>query len=1093
MQKEKHLFWKLGKTVLLSLVFAMSTSMMFAQIHITGTVTDAGGGSLIGVNVIEKGTVNGTITDIDGNFTLNVASSNSILVFSYVGFTTQEIPVGNNTKLTVVLTEDTETLQEVVVVGYSTQAKKDITGSVAVVNTEDLLASTGSSATQQLQGKTPGVYIGQTGSPGSATMVRIRGVNTVNDNGPLYVIDGVATRNQNLSSLNPNDIESMQVLKDASSAAIYGAQAANGVIVITTKKGTRSGQPKLTYDAYFGIQKTTTKYDLANSQERLDMEWESQANAFALRGISDRYPSHAQFGTGPTPTIPNYLTTGGAGGNQNIDINNYSFPDNQMVRFSDTDWWDEIDRTAPIQNHQLSLSGGNSKGQYLMGLNYFDQTGTVIHSYYKRYQTRLNTSFELRDWLRIGENLQFTYTKDLGLNSNSAESNPYSWVYRSSPWIPVKDEFGNWGGSKIAGTGNWQNQVANSYRSKDNYWVNTRLFGNIWAEIDLMKNRELTYRTSFGLDHTSFWEYNMSKKNLEFSESPGNNYFNEEANSGYNLQWQNTLTYTKTFDDVHTLTVLIGSDALRGGLGRTLRGRRYNYLFEDNINTWTLGMGENNTQRETDSWYWGETSLFGVFGRVDYGYADKYLFTGIVRRDGASRFSQKYRYGTFPSGSLGWRISQESFMEETRDWLDDLKLRVGYGLTGNSEIPRATNFAMLFTTTPARTNYDLAGANTGTTPGFRLATYGNEETRWEATKMTNLGLDATFGGGRFNTTFEVYNKITSDMLISAAYSNLAGEPDAPYINYGDMRNRGFDFSFNYTDKKNDFGWDLGINLSNYTNKVLKLADSDDYAIYGWGSRLSTASTRTMKDFPISHFWGYNVIGFYENEQDVLDSPVPYGTSKTAITANPGSYVGKFKFEDVSGPDGTPDGKIDGSDRTMIGNPHPDLMAGLNATLTYKNWDMTMFWYSTIGNELFNNNKYFTDFPLFGGNRSATMRDYSWEPGKTNAKLPILDSQDNWGGAVSSSYYVEDGSFLKLKNLVLGYTLPKSLIQKATISNLRLYIQAENLLTFTKYSGLDPEITNMETATGNGSDLRRGLDAGGWPTTMRLLFGVNFAF
>lgn len=1095
MQKEKHLFWRLRKILFLSLFLVMSVSMMFAQVRITGTVTDAGGGSLIGVNVIERGTVNGAITDIDGNFTLSVASTNSVLVFSYVGFTTQEVPVGNNTRLTIVLAEDAETLQEVVVVGYGTQAKKDITGSVAVVNTEDLLASTGSSATQQLQGKTPGVYIGQTGSPGSATMVRIRGVNTVNDNGPLYVIDGVATRNQNLSSLNPNDIESMQVLKDASSAAIYGAQAANGVILITTKKGTRSGQPKLTYDAYFGVQKTTKRYDLVNSMDRLAMEWTSQANSFSLRGITDKFPSHAQFGTGPTPIIPNYMTTGGAGGSQNIDINNYSFPNNQMVRFSDTDWWDEIDRTAPIQNHQLTLAGGNNRGQYLLGLNYFDQQGTVIYSYYKRYQTRMNTSFDIRDWFRIGENLQFTYTKDNGLSNNSAESNPYSWAFRASPWVPVKDEFGNWAGSKISGTGNFAQPVADRTRGKDQHWVNTRVFGNIWAEVDFIKNRELTYRTSLGLDYTNFWGYYMSKKNLEFSESPGNNFFNEEASSGYNLQWQNTLTYTKRFEDVHSLTAMIGSDAIQGGLGRNLRGRRYNYLFEDNINTWTLQMGENNTQRETESWYWGEMALFGVFGRVDYGYADKYLFTGIVRRDGASRFGQKYRYGTFPSASFGWRVSQESFMDGTRDWLDDLKLRVGYGLTGNSEIPRATNFAMLFTTTPALTNYDLAGANTGTTPGFRLATYGNDETRWEATKQTNIGIDATFGGGRFTTTLDLYNKITSDMLITAAYSNLAGEPGAPYVNYGDMQNRGFDFSINYRDQKGDFGWDLGLNLSTYKNEVLKLAASDQYAIYGWGNRLSTASTRTMKGLPISHFWGYKVIGFYESEQDVLNSPVPYNTSATAVQdlQTRKSYVGKFKFADVSGPDGVPDGKIDGNDRTMIGNPHPDLMAGFNATLTYRNWDMTMFWYSTIGNDLYNNPKYFTDFPLFGGNRSKTMRDYSWEPGKTNAKLPILDSNDSWGGAVSSSYYVEDGSFLKLKNLVLGYTLPKELIQKATISNLRLYIQAENLLTFTKYSGLDPEITNMETGAGSGADLRRGLDAGGWPTTMRLLFGVNFAF
>ena len=1096
MQEEKHFFcnW-MRKLFLLSLLLVSSTVIMLAQVNVAGVVTDADGETLIGVNVIERGTSHGTITDAHGRFTLTVDSPNSVLVFSYVGFTTLEVPVGQNRQLTIVLEYDMESLEEVVVVGYGTQARRDITGSVAVVDTEDLLRSTGSSAAQQLQGKTPGVYIGQTGSPGSATMVRIRGVNTVNDNGPLYVIDGVATRNQNLSSLNPNDIESMQVLKDASSAAIYGAQAANGVILITTKKGTRTGQPKLTYDAYYGIQKTTRRYDVLNSMDRLNLEWEAQNNSYLIRDAKfnpdtgeERFPSNPQFGTGPTPKIPNYMTTNGANGRTDIDINNYSFPNNQMVRFSDTDWWDEVDRTAPIQNHQLSLVGGTNRGQYLMGLNYFDQQGTVIHSYYKRYQTRLNASFDLREWFRVGENLQFTYTKDQGLTNSSAEDNAYSYTYRPSPWVPVQDEFGNWAGSKITGTGNFVNPIARETRNKDNYWVNTRLFGNIWAEVDFMK--ELTFRTSFGLDHTAFWGYNMSKKDPEFSESPNTNFFNEEANSGYNLQWQNTLTYRNRFNDVHSLTVLVGTDALRGGLGRTLSARRYNYLFEENTNTWTLGMGENNNLRQNNSSYWGETALFGVFGRVDYGYSDRYLFTGIIRRDGASRFAQAQRYGTFPSASLGWRVSEESFMENSRDWLDNMMFRVGYGLTGNSEIPRATNFAMLFTTDPTRTNYDLGGSNTGGQSGYRLSTYGNPDTRWEATKMTNVGVDMTFGQGRFNSTLEYYNKVTSDMLIGAAYSSLAGEPGTPYINYGDMQNRGVDFSINYGDSQGDFSWDLGLNLSAYKNKVLSLSDSDDYALYGNGFRLSTSVTRTIKDLPISHFFGYNVIGFYENEDDVLNSPIPYGTTAAAVEDLPMSYVGKFKFEDVNG-----DGVINSADRTVIGDPHPDLVAGFNGSFSYKSWDMTMFWYSTIGNDLFNNTKYFTDFPLFGGNRSSRMRDLSWTPGADNSKaiLPILDSSDSWGGAVTSSYYVEDGSFLKLKNLVVGYTLPQSIVSKATISRLRVYVQAENLLTITKYNGLDPEITNMETGAGSGADLRRGLDAGSWPTTMRILFGVNFEF
>ncbi|MDD2246952.1 MAG: TonB-dependent receptor [Proteiniphilum sp.] len=1074
---------------------------VFAQTNIRGTVTDAGNTPMIGVNVVEKGTLNGTVTDINGNFSLNLVSPGSVLVFSYVGYITQEITIGERRQFTVVMEEDLESLQEIVVVGYGTQAKKDITGSVAVVNTKDLLASSGSSATQQLQGKAAGVYVGQTGSPGSATMVRIRGINTVNDNGPLYVIDGVSTRNQNLSSLNPNDIESMQVLKDASSAAIYGAQAANGVILITTKKGTASGHPKLTYDTYYGVQSTTKRYDLLNSADRLTLEWESLRNAMLLRGVppEDAIPSHAQFGNYPEPRIPNYLTVKGANGRTDLDIKDYSFPDNQMVPFSDTDWWNELDRTAPIQSHQLTLSGGNQKGKYLMGLNYFDQQGTVVHSYYKRYQTRLNTSFDIRPWLRIGENLQYTWTKDVGLHTSYTESNPYSWTYRASPWVPVKDEFGNWAGSKITGTGNFINVVAQEYRNKDNYWSNSRVFGNFWGEVDLLK--ELMFRTNFGVDYTNSYYYRMSKKNPEFSESPGTNNLQEGSSFNFRWVWTNSLTYSKIFDDIHSINLILGSEAIRDGLGRGMNGQRFGYLYEDNTNTWTLGMGDRNDQRENDSWYNGEFALFGVFGRGDYSYKDKYLFTGIVRRDGVSRFAKKHRYGTFPSLSLGWRVSEENFMDSSREWLDDLKLRIGYGVAGNSEMARTTNYAMEFTTYPRSTNYDLGGANTGTNLGYRLGRFGNEDTKWESTKMFNLGVDATFSNGKFTTTLELYHKQTSDMLIEAAYSALANaEIDKPYINYGDMKNVGADFTFNYRDKKGDFGWDLGLNLSTYKNKVIRLSSSDDFTLWGYGDRFDVGETRTIKGRAISEFYGFKIIGFYESEDDVMNSPVPYNTTKKDLMnpekPGPKEYVGKYKYADLGGGEnGEPDGKIDMNDRTVLGSPHPDLISGFNASLTYKNWDMTMFWYSTIGNDILNNTKFFTDFPLFGGNRSKRMRDWSWKKGADNskAKLPILDSKDGWTGKVLNSYYIEDGSFLRLKNLVIGYTLPKSIIEKAAISNLRLYIQAENLLTFTKYTGLDPEITNRETGSGNRADLARGIDGGGWPTTMRLIFGVNFAF
>ena len=579
---------------------------------------------------------------------------NSILVVSYIGYVSQQIPASGEV-VNVTLKEDTQNLDEVVVVGYGTQQKKDITGSVAVVDTKDLLASSGSSATQQLQGKAAGVYIGQSGSPGSQSMVRIRGINTVNDNGPLYVIDGVSTRNQDLSSLNPNDIESMQVLKDASSAAIYGAQAANGVILITTKKGTRSGQPKLTYDGYVGVQKTGKRYDVLNSMDRVNLEWDAKASNYALLG-SNELPSHVQFGTGERPSIPNYLTQAGAGGRTDINPGDYNYPGTTYAPFSDTNWWDEVDRAAMIQNHQVGLSGGTEKGQYNLSANYFKQDGTVIDSYYQRYQVRANTSFNVRDWLRVGENLTYAFTKDNGLNSSGAESNPYSWTYRASPYVPVYDIAGNFAGSKFAGTGNFQNPVANQKRNKDNYYTHNRVFGNLWAEADIIKG--LTFRTNFGLDYTNGYYYRMEKKNPEFSESMGQNNFEEQSDFNYRWVWTNTLTYDKTFNEVHKLTVLLGTEAIRDGLGRTLKGRRYNYLYEDNTNTWELNMGENNAQRIAESKYKGEFALFGLFGRVDYAYNNKYLLTGIIRRDGVSRFSENNRYGVFPSISAGWRLKR---------------------------------------------------------------------------------------------------------------------------------------------------------------------------------------------------------------------------------------------------------------------------------------------------------------------------------------------------------------------------------------------------------------------------------------------------
>ena len=841
----------------------------------------------------------------------------------------------------------------------------------------------------------------------------------------------------------------------------------------------------MSYDGYIGAQKTGKKYDVLNSMDRLQLEWDAKANNYAILGVNQQ-PSHVQFGTGATPTIPNYMTQAGAGGSQDIDRSSYSYPNNTMVPFSNTDWWDEIDRPAMMQNHQVGLAGGTDKGQYSLSANYFHQDGTVIDTYYKRYQVRANSSFNVRPWLRLGENLTYAWMKDLGRTPNSSEESPYSWSFRASPWVPVYDVEGNFAGSKIAGTGNWQNPVSIKKREIGNYWTNSRIFGNLWAEADLYKG--LTYRTNFGLDYTNNYSYRMKKKNLEFSETRGQNDLEEKAGFNFRWVWTNTVTYNATFNNIHKINAVLGTEAIRDGLGRDMTGQRYNYLYENNEDTWVLDMGENNLQRIASSSYKGEFALFGIFGRVDYSFMDKYLLTAIIRRDGVSRFSESNRYGTFPSVSLGWRVSEEAFMESTKNWLDDLKFRIGYGQTGNSEVPRKTNFAYEFSTDPKTTGYDITGVNGSAFTGYKLNRFGNPNTKWEAVESTNIGIDATILNGKFAFGAEWYYKKTTDMLLKASYSALAGESEAPYVNFGDMKNTGIDVTFNYRDSHGDWSWDVGLNLSHYKNEVAKISESDDASYWGSGSRFSSPVTRTTKGQPISMFYGYKVNGFYENVDEVM-AVKPIGASNIT-RENAESYIGKFKFEDIDG-----DGELTVDDRTYIGNPHPDLVAGLNLGLTYKNFDFTMFWYSSIGNDLFNNTKYFTDFWLFEGNKSSRMRDLSWKAGADNSKaiLPVLDYGDGYSGTNPSSYYVEDGSFLRLKNLVLGYTFPKALLQKATISNLRVYIQAENILTLTSYKGLDPEFTNAEVGEGNESDLRRGLDLGGWPTTMRFLFGVNFTF
>lgn len=1060
------------------------------QRKITGTVTDENGNPLPGVNITLEGTMTGTMSGIDGKFSIDIPDEKAVLVFSFIGYVSQRVTPEGRAVIDISMVPTLTNLEEVVVVGYSVQKKMDITGSVTVVDVDELKKVPASNLGQQLQGKAVGVIVGSTGGPGTSTMVRIRGIGTVNNNGPLYVIDGVSTRNQDLNSINPNDIESVQVLKDASSASVYGAQASNGVIIITTKKGAL-GRPKISYDAYYAVSLPSQPYDLLNSADKIDLEWKAKTNAYSIRGVST-LPSHPQFGTGVSPTYPNYIIPTASSGPFTVDDWTETNRITEFNRYGDgDDWYRASVRNAPVQSHQLTISGANEAAKYLFGLNYYDEDGVLNYNYFKRYSARMNTEYNVRKWLSFGENLIINFSNS-NVAATQGEGNVFAMSLRLNPWIPIYDIKGEFAGTRAAGGGNGASPVANLYRAKDNYRNNFRAFGNVFAEAIILP--DLRLRSSFGLDHGRSYYYSMTKKAPEQAEGLTYNTLNEGSNFSFSYQWTNTLTYNKTFNNVHKLTFLIGSEYILSGLGRSMSASRRNYLFEDNVNTWTLANGERENMDNNSSWN-GKIGMFGIFSRLDYIFDDRYLVTGIIRRDGSSRFSESNRYGIFPAVSFGWRISNENFMDDV-SWLDDLKFRIGYGVTGNSEIPRRNNWATEYGTDPGHTNYDFAASQGSADQGFMLMTYGNSGTKWESTEMVNIGLDATLFKGIIDGSIEYYIKNTSDMLVMDSYSALAGEATAPYVNLGKMRNVGWDFAINHRYNIGKVGYNISLNISTYKNEVVKLNQAAGTRFWGGGDSRLGYLTMTELGRPISVFYGYNILGFYESEEDVAaykattgaregQTVLPLGVG-TDAALNTKLWVGKFKYEDTNG-----DGFINASDQKVIGDPHPAFTGSTTLGLNYSNFDLSTSFYFSVGNEIFNYAKWWTDFWSYEGNRSTTMRDKSWEPGKTDAVLPILDYQDAVSNKNPNSYYIEDGSYFRMQMLNLGYTFPKSMISKVNIDNLRIYLQATNLLTFTRYSGLDPAVTNQ--TLGDSGDLTKGVDFFHWPVSKQFLIGLNVAF
>ncbi len=1029
---------------LAALLFASWASALLAQRTVTGTVSaEADNSPLIGATILVKGTDVGTITDVDGSFSIKV-KDDDVLVVSYTGYETKEVPVAGQTTLNITLKESAVALSEIVVTGYSTQQKRDLTGAVGTVNTEELVKVPSANVTSQLQGRVAGVTVSGDGRPGSVAKVRIRGFTSLTGaNDPLYIVDGVPTTD--ISTLNPNDIESISVLKDAGAASIYGSRAANGVILVSTKKGQRQGV-RVNYDMYIGSADPGDKPDfLLNTEEYAQLQWLVYRND----GTVETHPVYGPS-TNPNPTLPPWA--------------------------ADTDWWDVITQNALIQNHDLSFSGGNDFARFYAGLNYFNQEGIVIYNFTKRYSARLNSEFKVAGGrLTLGENLNVTGREGLGIAGNGTESSPITSVFRLQPIIPhiVKVPVqgtnhnyavGDYGGTGIAPRlGNSWNEYARRVRNRHDRQSDIRVLGSLYADLELMEG--LNFRTTFGGSYQNGYNTDWTGKEYENAENVATSSYTEQGY--YNADWvlTNTLTLNRSFG-AHNLLAVAGYEAIKFGIGRGVTASRAGY-FSDDPAFRTVSNGAQITNAA--SWFNTPTTLASAFLRADYSFNNRYYLSGTIRRDGSSRFGKDNRYGTFPSVSAGIRISD--FIDA--DFLTDLKIRGGYGTMGNQLPVDPSNQFSLFGGDPGSSNYDINGTGTSSQQGFRPTRLGNIDTKWETQKTSNFGFDADLFNGQVQLSADWYRKSASDLLVVVPLPAIYGAASAPARNVGKIKNTGLDLQLDYhTRITPDLKLNATLTFTTYNNEIVRFADSIEFFSSTISDTRIGAFTRNEVGHALGEFYGYKVIGIFQNQAEVDAAPTQEG-------AEPGF----FRYQDTDG-----DGEITPDDRVFLGNPNPDFTYGLNLALEYKGFDLTAFFYGSQGNDIFNYNRWWLDFwPSFQGQKSKDLLYNSWTPERPNAKTPKASNKSNFStNTQSTSYYVEDGSFFRLRSLQIGYTLPKDLMQRLKISNARIYVQGVNLFTITKYSGLDPDVNNT-------ADTAFGIDLGNNPLVKTYMVGLNVGF
>ena len=1031
-----------------------------------------------GANVIVKGTTNGTQTDFDGNYTLNV-DSDAVLQFSYLGYQTQEIAVNGNSTINASMAEDAAALEEVVVTGYSTETKRETTAAVSIVKAEELAAIPSGNVEQQLQGRVAGVTVLTNGQVGSTSQIRVRGFGAFGGNEPLYVVDGVPVGS--IDFINPSDVESTSILKDAAAASIYGARAANGVVVFTTKQGARGDRKtRMTLEISGGVSDPNVggAPEQLNPQEMAEWTHIAYENNAAATGTAVQY-SHPQYGTNATPRFPDYLHADGQNGVFESDVDlaqiraNYEAdPDNVFLirpNLAGTNWYKEITRVAPISRVSLGFDGGTENGRFYMGISAQNQSGILLENEFARYTARFNSEWDVAPWLSIGENFQVTYRSVIGgfggnggIGGADDESVILS-AYRMPTIIPVRDEFGSFASTRASGFNNPRNPVRQlTLNDGSDTGYNIGGFGNIYLLLKPIDG--LTLRTSLGGGYNNNHFVNYGFRYLGDSEPEASNSFSE--GSGYNFNWTftNTLTYEKLFGK-HKVKLFGGVEALNTGAGRFVNGSGIN-PFSTDLDFQSLSVVQSPV---VSSGLFKGVNFFSTFGKIDYNWDERYYLTGVIRRDGASRFGGNNRYGTFPAASAAWRVISEPFMQD-QDFISDLKFRVGWGQMGNSNNVDPNNQYSLFASNRGSTFYPIAGQNSGADEGFAQSRIGNPDAKWETSTTLNIGLDAAFFNDKLEFQIDWWQKDTDDLLYNVPLAGVTGNfAAAPSVNIASMSNTGLDILIatrgNITE---DLTYDVTLTGGILENEITALAPGIDF-FDGPGYR-GIQATRNAVGQPISSFFGYNVIGYFNSQAEVDSSP-----------AQDGKGVGRFRYEDVNG-----DGVITPDDRTFLGSAVPDFRGGATINLRYKNLEFETFWNASVGNEIFNQSKWFTDFfGTFEGSAKGRAAFNSWTPELgNNAEAPIWESASNLStSGTSNSWYVENGDYLRLQRLALTFNFDSDLVEKMGFSTLKVGISANNIWTITNYSGIDPGI-------GGGADTNFGIDVGNYPVSPSYLFNLQ---